>query len=133
MSDFDADDSSRNLLNKADEFLQRRRAQLGNPMRETAQHVAVEDDFPVLTDVVNQDGSAANITPTTIAKRDFSADIAREMGDWLDENLPQVVMHALDGITDRLIAQIHESAHSDLLPRLQRTLSEDKEPGADHE
>ena len=128
MSDFDADDSSRNLLHKADEFLRRRRAQLGSPMPEAVSG-EVTDDIPVLTEIVSHEGIPSSTPVAAMVARDFSADIAREMGAWLDENLPQVVMHALDGITDRLIAQIHENALTDLLPRLQRTLSEDKEAG----
>ena len=127
MSDFDGDDSSRSLLSKADDFLKRRRAQLGNPMTEATARVEAEDDIPVLTEVVSPIGITANTTAAAVAEKDFNADVAHEMDAWLDENLPQVVMHALDGITDRLIAEIHESARTDLLPRLKRTLSEDKD------
>ena len=116
MSDFDGDDSSRSLLSKADDFLKRRRAQLGNPMTEATARVEAEDDIPVLTEVVSPIGITANTTAAAVAEKDFNADVAHEMDAWLDENLPQV-----------LIAEIHESARTDLLPRLKRTLSEDKD------
>ena len=125
MSDSE-DDSSRTLLNKADEFLNRRRAQLGNAMPESspAEIAGAADDIPLLTEVV----SAGDIPSRQGERMDFSADIAREMDAWLDENLPQVVLHALDGISDRLIAKIHESARTDLLPRLKRAVGENDKP-----
>jgi hypothetical protein len=131
MSDFDAEDSSRSVLSKADEFLRRRRAQQGIPVEEhpsigpvTQASLAAGDDIPVLTDVVSDASGLAEASPDSVGRKDFNAEIAREMDAWLDENLPQVVFHALDGITDRLIYRIHESARADLLPRLKRTLSE---------
>ena len=129
MSDVENEDNSRNLLDKADEFLRRRRAQLGSPTPEAVPRVDTLDNIPVLTEVVIPDASPASTSVTEASVRDFSADVAREMDAWLDEHLPQVVMHALDGVTDRLIARIHESARTDLLPHLQRTLNENKESG----
>ena len=110
MSDADNDDSSDSLLNKADDFLRRRRAQIGGVDTKTASPDA-DDDIPLLTEVVSRTNllSAEKITSPS------SDEIAREIEAWLDENLPQVVMHALDGITDRLIAEIQASAKKDLL------------------
>ncbi len=120
-------DDSRALLEKADAFLNRRRAQLGNPMSDprTATTENPADDFPLLTEVVSE----VDPTARPAERKDFSADVAREMEAWLDENLPQVVLHALDGVGDRLISMVHDSARADLLPRLQRIVGKDDSEG----
>lgn len=122
MSDADSDDSSDNLLNKADEFLRRRRAQIGGVDTKTVP-AEVADDIPLLTEVVSAGGLSSAAKPSSPS----DADIAREIDAWLDQNLPQVVMHALDGITDKLIAEIHASAKKDLLKRLQHDSGDDAE------
>ena len=122
MSDADNDDSSSNLLNKADDFLRRRRAQIGGVDTKTAPPDA-DDDIPLLTEVV----SRTNLSSAEKITSPSSDEIAREIDTWLDKNLPQVVMHALDGITDKLIAEIHASAKKDLLPRLKRDTDDDAE------
>jgi DNA-directed RNA polymerase specialized sigma24 family protein len=123
MSDTDDDDRSRTLLSKADEFLRRRRSATGGAPTEQATPVAAEDDLPVLTDVVT------NAQPGAPAKpQDVSAHIAREMDAWLDQNLSLAVLRALDGISDKLIAQIHDSAHAELLPRIRRALRDRSKP-----
>jgi hypothetical protein len=51
---------------------------------------------------------------------------------WLDEQLPQLVMRVLDGVTDQLVAQINTQARMTLLPKLQAALDPDAEtPTAD--
>jgi hypothetical protein len=51
--------------------------------------------------------------------------VADELAGWLDTELPQVVMHVIDGVTDQLIAKITEEARAALLPRLQEALEAD--------
>ena len=127
MSDQD-DDTSRNLLSKADEFLRRRERIgtgliVGQPRADTPNE---SDDIPLLTDVVSQAAIAVYFASAK-SRNNIKAEISREMAAWLDENLPQVVVHALDGISDRLIAQIHENVRTDLLPRLERAINDDLE------
>lgn len=108
------------ILTKADALIQRRRIELGGVPEPQAAHWP--DDIPVLTDVVEDE-------PTRIA---FSAEdkialrdaIRQELDVWLDENLPQIVVHMLDGISDTLIRLLHESAREDLLPRLEQALED---------
>ena len=127
MSDLDGTDDSRSdVLNKADEFIKRRRAQLGGVVTDGPLQTEAADDIPLLTDVVGE-----SALPTAAVHDDLSRDIARVFDVWLDENLPQVVVHVMDGITDKLIQQIHASAREDLLPRLKRALHEDNEAGED--
>jgi uncharacterized FlaG/YvyC family protein len=48
--------------------------------------------------------------------------LRRELATWLDEQLPQLVMRVLDGVTDQLVAQINTQARVSLLPKLQAVL-----------
>lgn len=131
MSDDDNPTDS-DVLSKADEFIKRRRAQLGGATLGGPLHIEPVDDIPVLTEVVSDAGLRANSAAVAeSAPKDFSAEVAREIDAWLDENLPQVVVHVMDGITDKLIQQVHESAREDLLPRLKQALRDDAEAGED--
>ena len=117
-------DDNMDVLNKADEFLKRRRAQLTSAVIDRTEPAPVAmpapivaptsaiDDLPVLTDVVDD----------TSVIQALELDIAQELDKWLDEHLAQAVAHAMDGITDKLIVQIQQSAEKELLPRLQRSL-----------
>ena len=127
MSDLDGlDDSRPDVLSKADEFIKRRRAQLGGVVVDGPLQTGPADDIPLLTEVVGE-----TRLPALPPHNDLSSDIARELDVWLDENLPQAVVHVMDGITDKLIQQIHASAREELLPRLKRALRDDSEAGED--
>lgn len=126
----------RDVLGKADEFIRRRRAQLGGAALEAPlPATAAEDDIPTLTEIVDNASLPVNpAAPEAAAQksgRDINVEVARELEAWLDENLPQVVVHVMDGITDKLIQQVHDSARADLLPRLRRALREDADAGED--
>ncbi len=132
MSDIEQPSGNRDVLSKADEFIKRRRAQLGGTVVDGPLQIEPADDIPLLTDIVGEaELPAALPEPALPPQRDFSAEVAHELDTWLDENLPQVVVYAMDGITDRLIQQIHASAREDLLPRLKRALRDDAEAGED--
>jgi hypothetical protein len=105
---------SDDIVSKADSFINRRRAQAGTALPDNE-----NEDIPVLTDIVPADVVADTGLSDSILKQE---EITRELEDWLDKNLPLVVTHALDGITDKLIAQIHQNAREDLLPRLREAL-----------
>jgi len=49
--------------------------------------------------------------------------LARELEAWLDEQMPQLVIRAMDGITDHLVALLANRAKDELLPRLEAALS----------
>ena len=110
---------SNDIVSKADSFINRRRAQGGTSLPDND-----NEDIPVLTDIVADDG-VADSASSGILKQE---EVARQLEHWLDKNLPLVVTHALDGITDKLIAQIHQNAREDLLPRLQEALGDKTRP-----
>lgn len=148
-----ADEKS--LLDKADNLIQRHRPS-GTAGGEH-QALSENDDLPMLTDVIIAEdmGPAAvpavvRLEPTVhIAPPDpeHVAGLAREMlldhlpaqrqavagelAAWLDKELPQVVLRALDGITDQIIAQVTAEALATLLPRMQAALDEESQSSRD--
>jgi len=97
------------------------------------------DDLPVLTEIVNEEAPAVAAEPvepvipqTAIDARAAEMLAARlpfqrqamadELTAWLDRELPQVVMHVVDGLTDRLVEHVTEAAKAALLPKLQDAL-----------
>jgi hypothetical protein len=111
---------SDDIVSKADSFINRRRAQGGTSLQDNE-----NEDIPVLTDIVPEQGPATKASLSASLKQ---VEIVQELEDWLDKNLPLVVTHALDGIADKLIAQIHQNAREDLLPRLQKALGDNTRP-----
>lgn len=110
------------------------------------------EDVPVLTDVVvAQDfqphaDDALNLKPEEIMARQWEANaslhfkqllmerqsvLAREIETWLDEQMPQLVIRAMDGITDHLVALLANRARDDLLPRLETALQAPDEAATD--
>jgi len=107
---------SDDIVSKADSFINRHRAQSGTDLPDNE-----NEDIPILTDIIPTEDLAAQEHLSTNLKHE---EIAQELDNWLDKNLPLVVTHALDGITDKLIAKIHQTAREDLLPRLQEALGD---------
>jgi hypothetical protein len=113
---------------------------------EVADACSVED-VPVLTDVVNEPilapatdnpcgETASTESEARVALRielalrqrvsqllmDRQALLAQEIEAWLDEQMPQLVIRAMDGITDHLVALLANRAKDELLPRLEAAL-----------
>ncbi len=104
------------------------------------------EDLPVLTEVVaGVDTAATDALPSLTATAAADIETAlrdrlaalqpqqremmrRELAAWLDEQLPQLVMRVLDGVTDQLVAQINTQARVTLLPKLQAVLEGKVEP-----
>lgn len=146
-----------NILDKADSLMRRHRAFVaGDRPAPPAPHdhalrgvspeptfaKAEPEDLPVLTEVVAGIDEAALPVPTDIesllqerlaaALPQQREVLRRELALWLDEQLPQLVMRVLDGVTDQLVAQINTQARMTLLPKLQAALEADTEaPPAD--
>lgn len=128
---------SEDILQKADTLMRRHRVFVagGEPLPPAEGSGPIED-IPVLTEVVEAPATSLTI-PVGIdskviegfvnerlaalfpARREM---LARELENWLDEQLPQIVMRLFDGITDQLLAQVSRQARSALLPRLQSAL-----------
>lgn len=82
------------------------------------------DDLPLLTEVV---GTGPTLAADQQAAKDVSVDrlqgerraaLALALDKWLDEQLPQLVILAMDGITDHLVALITHRARAELMPLL---------------
>jgi hypothetical protein len=127
------------ILDKADSLMRRHRAFVAgdSPAPGTARAAALSEaeDLPVLTEVVGDTESSTAPTPSAVTDIDallrdrISALqphqrelLRRELATWLDEQLPQLVMRVLDGVTDQLVAQINTQARVSLLPKLQAVL-----------
>lgn len=137
------------VIDKADSLMRRHRS-AGAPASGVAAAADMPaakasdaDDLPLLTEVV---APADGTLPATAARdiEDLLRErlaaalpqqrelLRRELAAWLDEQLPQLVMRVLDGVTDQLVAQINTQARMTLLPKLQSVLeAQDDTPTAD--
>ena len=145
------------LLEQADSLMRRRSFVAGAktlPSDATGPTELAEDaalaDVPVLTDVVGVATSQARdetmapadtmlVLPVEAIVRERldqllstrQAELAQEIETWLDEQMPQLVIRAMDGITDHLVALLANRARDELLPRLEAALRLSDEESAD--
>jgi hypothetical protein len=134
----DSDD----ILSQADRLMKRHRVFVAAGARapEPERAATESEELPVLTEVV--EGSTAP-APALLAPERIEAmarellfdrlpvqrqAIADELAAWLDDELPQVVMRVLDGITDQLVTQVTLEARAALLPRLQAAIEAEAPP-----
>jgi len=143
-------DDNRDLLVQADKLMRRHRVFLAGAAAPAAAPAEAVDDLPVLTEIVcpadeqpiqlATTGTTAAIDPEQIEARaqelllerlpQQREALAAELAAWVGAELPQVVMRALDGMTDQLIAQVTAEARNVLLPRLQAALEEEPPSGS---
>lgn len=134
---------STNLFEKADALMQKRSFVAGkkpvassSPLTEKQQD---DEDVPLLTERVDSHVVCHSAMPSLGNSPEFAEQLAtalaekqahliREMEAWLDEQMPQLVMRAMDGITDHLIALLANRARDDLLPRLDNVFSREVKP-----
>ena len=120
----------------------RRRAFVAGGARPPAPLIPAEPlpELPVLTEVVDPDAALPAPAETPIPTERIEA-LARAMlsellpsrqqqaadalGTWLDGELPQIVMHVLDGLTDHIVAQVTADVRASLIPALQEALERD--------
>jgi len=104
------------------------------------------DDVPLLTEIFSppEAPAAAAEAPEPVIPQDLidarAAELAQaqlpfqrqamadEVAAWLDNELPQVVVRVLDGLTDQIIGRVTEEAKAVLVPRLQDALEADNIP-----
>lgn len=98
-----------------------------------------DEDFPVLTEVVEGSEAAPRSSETAPHSADLAAQIeatvrerldhllkehqtqlSQEIESWLDEQMPQLVIRAMDGITDHLVTLLAGRVRDELLPRLEK-------------
>lgn len=141
-------DDNRDLLVQADKLMRRHRVFLAGATAPATTPAEEVEDLPVLTEVV-QPAESGPIEPQAVAAvapeqiearaRELFFErlpqqreaLAAELAAWVDAELPQVVIRALDGMTDQLIAQVTAEARNVLLPRLQATLEDEPPPAAE--
>jgi len=116
------------LLQKADALMRRHRVFVAGAAGAAAD--APHEDVPVLTEVIAPDALPAAMSPAPpgVDLGELRTALAFQLETWLDEELPEHVLHVLDGITDQLIIQLSLKARSELLPRLQKVLDEQLAP-----
>lgn len=87
-----------------------------------ALNIEVEDDIPVLTEVISDTSARASSAEEVIGLALTDQQIATHAAieRWIDESLPEAIMHVLDGFTDRLIAAVSERARAELFASLER-------------
>ena len=119
------------LFDQADALMRRRRVFLAGAAAIDADSAAPPDDLPLLTEVVDLEPvpPAAAEAVEALARAHLArllderrTAVALELETWLDEQLPQLVIRAMDGITDHLVTVLTLRAREDLLPRLDAIL-----------
>jgi hypothetical protein len=144
------------LLDKADALMHRRNfvadAKTVEEPLETADEVYAED-FPLLTEVVAegqdlspqpQDATAPSASSLFTQQLEAAVreqlnrlleerqtQLANEIETWLDEQMPQLVIRAMDGITDHLVALLANRTRDELLPRLEAAMQHADDGNAD--
>ena len=117
------------LFDQADALMRRRRVFVAGAAAVDADGAAPPDDLPLLTEVVDVEpvppaaeveALAHDLLARLLDERRTA--LALEMETWLDEQLPQLVIRAMDGITDHLVTLLTVRAREDLLPRLDAIL-----------
>jgi hypothetical protein len=124
------------LLDQADALMRRHRVFVAGAQAEAAvvadTHPAAKpagdtdlDDLPLLTEVVGaaplaaeDQASGPDASLSQRLEEERRAALVLELENWLDEQLPQLVIRAMDGITDQAVALITNRAREELLPRL---------------
>jgi hypothetical protein len=111
-----ADDDTEDVLRKADALIRRTRVFVAGASPVPASAPPVEDDLPVLTDVVTEREAALATAPPHMQ---WHLDALREeLSRWLEQELPQAVLKVTDGLADQLMGELTEQAEKKLLPRL---------------
>jgi len=122
--------------------LPRRRMFVAGGARPPAAAIPVEPlpELPVLTEIVDPTAPLP-LPPELVIPPERVEALARAMlsellparqqqvadalGVWLDGELPHIVMHVLDGLTDHIVAQVTADVHASLIPALQAALEMD--------
>lgn len=113
------------LLSKADALLRRHRS---------TEAGAAEDDLPILTEVVDDGGTAAAPEATAAPESPSSPDltellirldteISLEVEAWLANELPQLLSRELDSLVERVRVQALAHLRATLLPALSDRLA----------
>ncbi|MCX7168210.1 MAG: hypothetical protein NTV11_18310 [Rhodocyclales bacterium] len=111
-----ADDTSADLLRKADALMRRTRVFVAGTSAPTTQVTKPEDDLPILTDVVTEHDAARATAPAHM--QEHLDALREELSRWLEQELPDAVLKVTDGLADQLMGELTHQAEKNLLPRL---------------
>ena len=121
------DDDTGRILLKADALIRRSRTYVAGVTPEQEAAPPVEEDLPVLTEVVAE-GDHALATAAPHMQRHLDA-LREELSLWLEQELPHAVLKVTDGLADQLMGELTHQAEMNLLPRLMARLDgSDKKP-----
>ncbi len=138
-------DESERVIAQADSFMRSHGLAAAPPARSGGE----DDGLPVLTDIVSTTSTLTlepappDPLPSSVLPPDRLEALAREMlfdrlprqrralaeelAAWLDDELPQIVLRVLDGVTDQLIDQVTAEARAILLPKLQMVIEDENQ------
>jgi hypothetical protein len=111
-----ADDNTEDVMRKADALIRRTRVFVAGSPPVPAPLPPVEDDLPVLTDIVTEREAALATAPPHMQQH-LDA-LREEISQWLEQELPQAVLKVTDGLADQLMGELNDQAEKKLLPRL---------------
>lgn len=75
---------------------------------------SVEEDIPVLTDIVPQISG----DDPSMQREELEQRLRDALVEWIDEALPQEVLKLTDNIADQLLAALDARLRNELVPRL---------------
>ncbi len=111
-----ADDNTADILRQADALIRRTRVFVAGSLPAAATATALEDDVPVLTDIVTAHEAALATAPPHMQQH-LDA-LREELSLWLEQELPHAVLRVTDGLADQLMGELTDQAEKNLLPRL---------------
>lgn len=129
------DDSTTDLLLKADALMRRTRSYVASPPPSSPAEIAttsvhepaeipraeaVDDDIPVLTEKLTANEAALATAPPHM-QHHLDA-LREELALWLEQELPHAVLKVTDGLADQLMGELTHQAEKNLLPRLMSRL-----------
>lgn len=109
------EDDTAEVLRKADALMRRGRVFVAGAAQ-TPALAPVEEDLPVLTDVVTEQEAAFATAPPHM--QEHLDALREELSRWLDQELPHAVLKVTDGLADQLMGELTRQAEQKLLPRL---------------
>lgn len=130
------EDSTTDLLLKADALMRRNRSYVASPPQPVPASEAAgtpvappnlvstsfagdprpDDDIPVLTDKLTaREAALATAPPHMQGHLDA---LREELALWLEQELPHAVLKVTDGLADQLMGELTHQAERNLLPRL---------------
>ena len=111
-----SDDNTKDVMRKADALMRRTRVFVAGSSSVPSPTPPVEDDLPVLTDIVTEREAALATAPPHMQQH-LDA-LREEISRWLEQELPQAVLKVTDGLADQLMGELNDQAEKKLLPRL---------------